>query len=82
MVSEKSFTLLVVSSTTPFFAVLAIIFGQDCRHVKYGLLFTLHLAFFRHLNYRVRTGNAGLKQLKTKAVYICMQDISKLKHLF
>ena len=26
MVSKKSFTLLVVSSTTPFFAV----FGQDC----------------------------------------------------
>ena len=31
MVSEKSFILLVVSSKTPFFTVLAIIFGQDCR---------------------------------------------------
>ena len=30
MVSEKSFILLVVSSTTPFFTVLAIIFCQDC----------------------------------------------------
>ena len=33
MVSEKNFTLLVVSSTTPFFEVLAIIFGQDCLRI-------------------------------------------------
>ena len=30
MVSENNFTFLVVSSTTPFFAVLAIIFDQEC----------------------------------------------------
>ena len=34
MVSEKSFILLMVSSTTPFFTVLAIIFGQDCSLIK------------------------------------------------
>ena len=39
MVSEKSFILLVVSSTTPFFAVLAIMFGLDCLRIYAFIVF-------------------------------------------
>ena len=42
MVSKKNFTLLVVSSITPFFAVLAIILGKDCSFVfdSDGIMFS------------------------------------------
>ena len=46
MVSEKSFTLPVVSSTTPFFAVLAIMFGQDCLRI-YAFIISDPLTRFR-----------------------------------
>ena len=39
MVSEKSFKLLVVSNTTPFFAVVQIIYFHDCRYINAKRIF-------------------------------------------